>query len=144
MIFIISIHKNSDIFPGYKAIYYGLLGQPVTLPCKPFELSNKSAITFLEWRKCIIPCRDNWEDITTIMIKRSSKGIDNFQGGSIDVSPITGHLTLLDFNREDEGLYSCIWDKHNPYHVQLLYYNSKYTYHYISYTYVYVYTRVTT
>ena len=72
-----------------------------------------------------MPCRGQSEDIATTVIKVSSKGIVSVQG-STHISPSTGDLTLVDFVKDNEGLYSCIWDNHGPYQVQLKEFNSKY------------------
>ena len=82
-------------------------------------------ITILDWRKCTTPSPDKWADIATIVIKVYSEGIVDVQGSAY-ISPLTGDLTILDFVKEDEGLYQCIWDNHEPYHVRLKHHHSKY------------------
>ena len=81
-------------------------------------------MTILEWRKCVNPCSGNWSDIETVAIIASSNIIMNVQGSTY-ITPSTGALTMLHFVTENEGLYRCIWDHHEPYDVELIQYESK-------------------
>ena len=100
---------NMDYISDNDELYFGFLGENVTLPCDGFSPNQESHAYAVEWETSSNNSSE-WVEAAILYLKQHSTHIIRYSeqfAGRADLSSLNGALTILDFQREDEGLYKC-------------------------------------
>ena len=113
-----NVQNENICLPESNSPYVGFVGQNVTMPCTGYESRHNDFNKRARWYHKCHKCVAEWFGVAELaMIPGKTKSV--YAKDRRSISPSTGALTILNFQRNDEGTYKCDFFGTGKYLVEL-------------------------